>query len=270
MAVTALGAATPATQAIAAALGGTVAMTTHLTKAGTRAVANTSPEPFTNWGLSLAEDVFVMGLTWFALQHPFAASIVAVVLLVAIVAAGVRSREGRTSPICPPGRIGNGPTSPYPPPAPTSQPYLPYERPVEPRLHDLWRNSMAPVVLAIGDVVAEALQPRDEAPAGVVDRHHVVVRAVRDEDARLATGIHRRHDPRREGEDLREQVACADAERQRVRRAVRVPGHRQPRAVYRAASQRLAQRGGQEVCVGTVGAKHQIPRCAGRGSPARG
>jgi len=87
VAVTALGAATPATQAIAAAIGGTVAMTTHLTKAGTRAVANTSPEPFTNWGLSLAEDVFVMGLTWFALQHPFAASIVAVVLLVAIVAA---------------------------------------------------------------------------------------------------------------------------------------------------------------------------------------
>jgi hypothetical protein len=87
VAVTALGAATPATQAIAAALGGTVAMTTHLTKAGTRAVANTSPEPFTNWGLSLAEDVFVMGLTWFALQHPLAASVVAVVLLVAIVAA---------------------------------------------------------------------------------------------------------------------------------------------------------------------------------------
>ena len=88
VAVSALGDASPATQTVAALLGGSVAMTTHLTKAGTRAVVNTSPEPFTNWALSLAEDVFVVGLTWVAVQHPITASIIALVLLAAIVAAG--------------------------------------------------------------------------------------------------------------------------------------------------------------------------------------
>jgi len=76
--------ASPEVHAVAALLGGTVAMTTHLTKAGTRAAVNTSPEPFTNWALSLVEDLFVVGLTWTAVQHPVAASIVTVVLLVTI------------------------------------------------------------------------------------------------------------------------------------------------------------------------------------------
>lgn len=78
--------AQPLLLGLAALVGGSVAMTTHVTKAGTRAVANTSPEPFTNWGLSLAEDIFVVALTWFALQHPLAAAAVAIALLVAIVA----------------------------------------------------------------------------------------------------------------------------------------------------------------------------------------
>jgi hypothetical protein len=87
VAVAALGHASAATEAIAAILGGSVAMTTHLTKAGTRAVVNTSPEPFSNWVLSFAEEIFVVGLTWVAMQHPVLASIVALVLLAAIVAA---------------------------------------------------------------------------------------------------------------------------------------------------------------------------------------
>jgi hypothetical protein len=104
VAVSALGGdASPTTQAVAALLGGSVAMTTHLTKAGTRAVVNTSPEPFTNWALSLAEDVFVVGLTWVAVRHPIAASLVAFVLLAAIITAGsfivraVRRRFARTA-----------------------------------------------------------------------------------------------------------------------------------------------------------------------------
>ena len=67
-----------------ALLGGTVAASSHLTKAGTRVVANASPEPFTNWLLSLGEDVFVVGLGYLALQHPVAALVVASVLLVLI------------------------------------------------------------------------------------------------------------------------------------------------------------------------------------------
>jgi len=65
-------------------LGGAVATSSHLTKTSTRAVANTSPEPFSNWALSLGEDVFVVGLGFLALQHPLVALAVAVVLLVVI------------------------------------------------------------------------------------------------------------------------------------------------------------------------------------------
>jgi hypothetical protein len=86
VAVTTLGAASPGMEALAALLGGTVGMTTHFGKAGTRAVANTSPEPFSNWILSFVEDVFVVALTWVALEHPMIALAIAVVLLVVIVA----------------------------------------------------------------------------------------------------------------------------------------------------------------------------------------
>ena len=45
-----------------ALLGGTIAAGSHLTKASTRVAANASPEPFSNWFLSLFEDLFVVGL----------------------------------------------------------------------------------------------------------------------------------------------------------------------------------------------------------------
>jgi hypothetical protein len=56
-----------------------------LTKAGTRAVANASPEPFTNWILSFAEDVFVVGLGFVALKYPAVAALVVVVGVVLMV-----------------------------------------------------------------------------------------------------------------------------------------------------------------------------------------
>lgn len=54
----------------AALLGGSVTAATHFSKAGARAAANTSPEPFSNLGLSFAEDVAVVGGTWLAIEHP--------------------------------------------------------------------------------------------------------------------------------------------------------------------------------------------------------
>ena len=63
IAVATLGDASPAVKGLVALLGGTLAAGTHFTKAGTRAAANTSPEPFSNWALSLGEDVFVVGLS---------------------------------------------------------------------------------------------------------------------------------------------------------------------------------------------------------------
>ena len=80
IAMTAIGDVSPALQGLTALLGGTLAAGTHFTKAGTRAVANTSPEPFTNWILSFSEDLFVVGLGWLALQHPVAALVVVAVL----------------------------------------------------------------------------------------------------------------------------------------------------------------------------------------------
>ena len=101
IAVATLGGASPAVEGLVALLGGTVAATTHFTKAGTRAAANASPEPFSNWLLSLGEDALVVGLGLVALRWPVAAlAVVAVLLFLAFVFAaaiirGVRRRWKR-------------------------------------------------------------------------------------------------------------------------------------------------------------------------------
>ena len=84
IAVTTLGDASPGVEGLVALLGGTVAAGSHLTKTSTRAVANTSPEPASNWALSFSEDVFVVGLGYLALAHPIAALVVVGVLLILI------------------------------------------------------------------------------------------------------------------------------------------------------------------------------------------
>lgn len=56
----------------AAILGGTLTAAVHAAKAGTRAVINTSPEPFTNWAASLTEDALVPAGLWVAVAHPVA------------------------------------------------------------------------------------------------------------------------------------------------------------------------------------------------------
>ncbi|MEU4036924.1 DUF4126 domain-containing protein [Streptomyces collinus] len=68
--------------AAAALIGGSTALASHGVKAGTRMAVNTSPEPFSNIALSLAEDLGVAGIVSFALFHPVAAACVAGVLLV--------------------------------------------------------------------------------------------------------------------------------------------------------------------------------------------
>jgi hypothetical protein len=55
---------------MAALLGGTLAATAHTAKASTRAAANTSPEPFSNLGLSLLGDAAVPGMLWLSWAHP--------------------------------------------------------------------------------------------------------------------------------------------------------------------------------------------------------
>jgi hypothetical protein len=70
---------------IAALLGGSLAATSHFTKAGSRALINTSPEPFSNVAASSAEDVLVGGLLLLVVAHPWvAAAIVLLLVLLAI------------------------------------------------------------------------------------------------------------------------------------------------------------------------------------------
>lgn len=85
IAVATLGDASPVVEGLVALLGGTVAASSHLTKASTRAVANTSPEPFTNWFLSVGEDFVAVALVYLALQYPVAGLAVATALLLLIV-----------------------------------------------------------------------------------------------------------------------------------------------------------------------------------------
>jgi Domain of unknown function (DUF4126) len=66
----------------AALLAGGVALTSHSTKASTRAAVNTVPEPFSNWVLSFGEDMLAVWLTWLATVHPVATIVVVVVLLI--------------------------------------------------------------------------------------------------------------------------------------------------------------------------------------------
>ena len=69
--------------AVAAVVGGGTALLSHAVKAGSRLALNSSPEPVTNIGASLTEDVAVLGVVWFAIEHPEAAAAIAALLLIA-------------------------------------------------------------------------------------------------------------------------------------------------------------------------------------------
>lgn len=85
IAVATFGEVSAPVEGLVAIVGAALAATTHFTKAGTRAMANTSPEPFSNWVLSLGEDALVIGLAFVALRWPVAALAVVAALLTLIV-----------------------------------------------------------------------------------------------------------------------------------------------------------------------------------------
>lgn len=68
-------------QVVALLLGGSAALVSHGAKAGTRAIVNASPEPFSNVAVSTGEDIVTGGLLYLVLQQPMAAGLVAVALL---------------------------------------------------------------------------------------------------------------------------------------------------------------------------------------------
>ena len=69
-------------QAVLGVVGGGTALLSHLVKAGGRLAINSSPEPVTNIGASLAEDVAVLAVVVFAINNPEAAAAIAAVALV--------------------------------------------------------------------------------------------------------------------------------------------------------------------------------------------
>ncbi|MCC7177624.1 MAG: DUF4126 domain-containing protein [Acidobacteria bacterium] len=87
IAVAALGEASPTVEGLVALLGGAVAAGSHATKASTRVAANASPEPFSNWALSLIEDVFVVALGVITLKYPLIALGASAAILLAMILA---------------------------------------------------------------------------------------------------------------------------------------------------------------------------------------
>jgi len=75
------GDSTAMNELIGGSVGGTSALVSHAIKTSTRIAVNTSPEPFTNIAVSIGEDLVVLALVWFAVNHPVAAAVVAMVLL---------------------------------------------------------------------------------------------------------------------------------------------------------------------------------------------
>ncbi len=85
LAAGAVGDVNPAIHLAAAIMGGGLAAGSHATKAGSRVMINTSPEPFSNWAASIGEDLAVFAGLWTALHHPvvFLALLAGCVLLMA-------------------------------------------------------------------------------------------------------------------------------------------------------------------------------------------
>ncbi len=74
-----------AAQVVATVAGGAIALAAHGGKTAARAAVTPSPEPISNIGLSLGEDVIAVFLTWFATAHPYWAAAIVVMLLGIIV-----------------------------------------------------------------------------------------------------------------------------------------------------------------------------------------
>jgi len=76
-----VGSVDPQWQVIAALVGGSIALTAHTAKASTRAAANVSPEPFSNWLLSLTEDAISFFVVWLTAAHPVIGLTVVLILI---------------------------------------------------------------------------------------------------------------------------------------------------------------------------------------------
>ncbi|MGH3350956.1 MAG: DUF4126 domain-containing protein [Nocardioides sp.] len=110
-------------EAVGGVVGGTSALMSHLVKASERLAVNSSPEPVSNSVVSLAEDGLVLGVVWFATEHPLAAAGVAAALLVAglvLVYLIIRAVRGGWRRLTRRRRHGSGPSDRSGPSGPSS------------------------------------------------------------------------------------------------------------------------------------------------------
>ncbi len=107
-------------------VGGGLAAGTHAAKAGTRALINTSPEPFSNWTASITEDLGVIGGLWLALNHPILFLIALVLFILLLIWLLPKLWRGIKSVFSAIGRLfGGGKPEPEPeqdPPDPKRKP----------------------------------------------------------------------------------------------------------------------------------------------------
>ncbi len=75
----------PATQALSTVAAGAIALAAHGGKTAVRAAVTPSPEPLSNIGLSMGEDVIAVFLTWLATRHPYLAAGLAIVLVIVVI-----------------------------------------------------------------------------------------------------------------------------------------------------------------------------------------
>lgn len=85
LAAGAVGELNPAIVIVAGILGGSISATSHMVKAGSRVLINTSPEPFSNWAASVTEDVAVIGGLFAALHYPLVFIILVLLFMLAAI-----------------------------------------------------------------------------------------------------------------------------------------------------------------------------------------
>ena len=85
LAAGAVGDVNPAVAVAAGILGGGLAAGSHATKAGSRLLINASPEPFSNWAASIAEDIAVISGVWAALLHPWVFLVILILFILLMI-----------------------------------------------------------------------------------------------------------------------------------------------------------------------------------------
>lgn len=122
----------PAAELAGLLIGGSLAATSHVTKAGGRVLINTSPEPVSNWTASLTEDLAVIAGLWTALNHPTVFLVLLVVFIILVAWLLPRIWRGVKFVGCRIARLFGGCREPEPPREPEATPAdLPSLKPPE-------------------------------------------------------------------------------------------------------------------------------------------